>query len=150
MPAFFPEIDIRPEQAEAMAQALFAVARADGEVHEREAALIAELYAAAADAPSSLGALARAPRIDGATLAAQLPSADLRLLFVKTALLLAYTDSELGAGEAKIIGEYAGALGIAPPQLALLTTQVKEYLLSQLAHLQNVEAAAEVAKKLKL
>jgi hypothetical protein len=39
---------------------------------------------------------------------------------------------------------------MAPAQLALLTTQVKEYLLSQLSHLQNVQAAAEVAKKLKL
>jgi hypothetical protein len=73
-----------------------------------------------------------------------------RRLFMKTALLLAYTDSELGTGEAEVIGEYATALEIAPAELALLTTQVKEYLLSQLSHLQNVDAAAEIAKQLKL
>ena len=37
---FFPEIDIREDQAEAIARGLYAVAKADGNVHEREAAMI--------------------------------------------------------------------------------------------------------------
>ena len=73
----------------------------------------------------------------------------MRELFLKTALLVAYTDSVLGDGEAAIINEYASALGIATSDLKVMETQVKEYLLSHLSHLANVDAAAEIARKLK-
>lgn len=150
MPEFFPEVEIGQDQAEAIARGLFAVARADGQVHEREAALIAEFFASAANAASSLGALERAPQIDGETLAQILQTAELRRLFVKSALLVAYVDSTLGEGESKTIRDYAAALGIAGADVDVLETQVKEFLLSQLSHLSNVEAAAEVARRLKV
>src|ERR1041384_6949461 len=96
------EVEIREDQAEAIARGLFAVARADGQVHEREAALIAEFFASATDHAANFGTLERAPAIVGATLAQLLPSAELRELFIKTAYLVAYTDSVLGDGEAQI------------------------------------------------
>lgn len=146
----FPEIEIRKDQAEAIARGLFAVARADGALHDREAALIAEFFASTTDVASDLGSLERAPRIEGPTLALLLPTRELRLLFLKTAILLAYADGTYGAGESKLIGEYAAALEVDSATLALLETQVKEYLLAQLAHVKNTPALAEVAREMKI
>ena len=148
MPDFFPETYIRPDQAQAIAHGLYAVARADGQLHPREGALISEFFASTGVAASELGALERGSGIEPATLAQILPDTALRLLFVKTALLLAYTDNDLSAAESKLIADYAKAFGMSDAEVALLTTQVKEYLIAQLAHLHNVDAAIAVAKKL--
>jgi len=150
MSEFMPPIVIHQEQAEVIAHGLFAVARADGEVHEREAALIREFFASTTGASSDLGALERAPKLEPSTLAQLLTAPDVRRLFIKTALLLALTDSELGPGESQTINDYARACEIPPAELALLQTQVKEYLLSQLSHLKNVDATIEVARELKM
>jgi uncharacterized tellurite resistance protein B-like protein len=147
---FFPEIEIRQEQAEAIARGLFAVAKADGTVHDREAAIIAEFFASTTDMASDLGALERAPAIEPATLKLFLPTADLRRIFVKTAILLAYADSAYGANESKIINDYAAALEVSGKDLALLEQQVKEYLLAQLSGLTNTAAAVAVARELKV
>jgi tellurite resistance protein len=143
-----PEMDVTQSQAEALARGLYAVARADGEVHEREAALIAQLFAEAVDHPSQLGTLARESQVQPAELAVALPRADLRRMFIKTALLLAHLDNVYSPAEAKLVGEFAAAMEIGKADLAELETQAKEYLLSQLSHLTNTAAVAEVAKKL--
>jgi tellurite resistance protein len=145
----FPEIDINQDQAEAIARGLYAVARADGAIHEREAALIAEFFASTTERASDLGALERAPRIEGDALALALPDKDTRSLFLKTALLLAYADGQFGVGESRTISEYAGALGVTEADQRLLEAQVKDYLLASLAHLSNTESVVEVAKELK-
>ena len=150
MPEFFPEVEIRQDQAEAIARGLYAVAKADGTVHDREAAIIAEFYGSTTTTAADLGALERAPAIEAAALAAFLPGAELRQLFLKTAILLAYADSSYGANEMKIINEYAKALSVSAADLTHLELQVKEFLLSQLVHLSNVQATALVAKELKL
>ncbi len=147
---FFPEIDIQKEQAEAIARGLFAVAKADGTVHDREAAIIAEFFSSTTDVVSDLGALERAPAIEPATLRLFLNTPELRSIFVKTAILLAYADSAYGANEAKIINDYAAALEVTGKDLALLEQQVKEFLLSQLSGLTNTAAAVAVAKELKV
>jgi tellurite resistance protein len=150
MPEFFPEIEIRQDQAEAIARGLFAVARADGEVHAREAAMISEFFNATTAHAADLGALERGPRIEPASLALMLPTRDLKRLFLKTAMLLAYADGSYGPGESKAIGDFARALEIQVADLAELEAQVKDYLLSQLSHLANVEEVAKVAKDLKV
>jgi uncharacterized tellurite resistance protein B-like protein len=142
------EIEISQSEAEAIARGLFAVARADGQLHEREAGIIAQFYAEVADSPSQLGALERSPKIEAAALAAALPGKGARHLFLKTAMLLAYVDNAFAPGEAKLIGEYASAMGIAKAELAVLETQAKEFLMGQLSHLHNVDAVVEVSKKL--
>ncbi len=143
------EIEIREDQAEAIARGLYAVAKADGHIHPREAALIAGFYADATDHPADMGALERGEAIDGAHLAAALPGRDLRQLFLKTAILLAYADGSYGVAESKLIGQYAKDLGVGDADMRHLEIQVKEYMLSQLTHLKNTEAVAEVAKELK-
>ncbi|MFT3698740.1 MAG: hypothetical protein QM831_36675 [Kofleriaceae bacterium] len=145
---FFPEIEIRDDQAEAIARGLYAVARADGKVHEREAAMITEFFNSTTDHASHLAALERAPKLEAANLAAALPSPELRQLFVKTAVLLAYVDNKYTDGEAKQIAEYATACGIDKAALGKLEAAVKDYLVGHLSHLQNVHGVADVAKKL--
>jgi len=146
---FFPEIEIRDDQAEAIARGLYVVARADGKVHEREAAMISEFFNSTTDHPSHLGSLERAPKIEPTTLAAILATKDLRRLFLKTATLLAYADGNYTPVEQKAIGEFAKAFGVDAKELATLEQQVRDYMIGQLAHLQNVDAVAEVQKGLK-
>lgn len=146
---FFEEIEIRDDHAEAIARGLFAVARADGEVHAREAAMISEFFTTTNDHASQLASLERQVKLSPEHLAAALPSTALRQLFVKTAILLAHVDNAYSANEAKLISEYASACGIDATQLAQLQASVKDYLLSHLSHLQNVAGVAQVASELK-
>jgi tellurite resistance protein len=147
---FFPEIEVGKEQAEAIARGLYAVAKADGTVHEREAMIIVDLFHETTDSAADLNALERSPAPEPAQLAAQLTGKPLRSMFIKTALLVAYADSAYGAKEKALIDQYARALELSPADVGTLEQQVKEYLVGQLAHLSNVQGAADVARKLKL
>ena len=145
------EFNITADQAEAIARGLISVAKADGNVHEREGALIADFYGAITEKAIDLVALQRTDAVDGAYLAATLSASKaLRSLFIKTAILLAYADGNFSADEGKIIMEYAKALDISEETLDHLEQQVKEFMLSQLSGVRNYEAVAEVAKELKV
>ncbi len=146
MPELFPEIDITPDQAEAISHGLITIAKADGVLHEREAALIADFYGSTMDHPINMAELERAPAVDGAYLAAKLPTAPLRDLFLKTAVLLSWADGNYSKEESKVIAEYAKALGVDDAALVKLEEQVKDFMLSQLSHIKNVDAVAKVAK----
>lgn len=150
MQEFFPEIEIREDHAEAIARGLMAIAKADGEVHPREGAMIEEFFVSVTDRPTDLGRFEHEDAIEPEILAAQLPGDDLRQLFLKTAYLLGYADGNLGKGESELLGKYASAMGVGDDQLAELEQQVKEYMLAQLSHLSNIDAIAEVAKELKV
>jgi tellurite resistance protein len=148
---FFPEISVSAEQAQAIARGLYAVAAVDG-IHEREAALIADFYGATSEDESrpvtSLAELARLGPVSPADLAEALPGDELRQLFVKAALLLAYVDGKVtGAERLKITG-YAKTLGVSIEQQTALEESVRDHLMAPLARLQNTEAVNEVAKKL--
>jgi hypothetical protein len=151
MEEFFPEIEVNALQAEAIARGLFAVAQVDG-VHDRELALIGEVYQAAladeATPGTPLQSLDRAGPLGPKELAPLLTSAPLRELFVKTAFLLAWADGKVSPGERAKIGEFAQALEVAPEAQQRLDAEVKDYLLRPFAGLANIEAAAAVAKKL--
>lgn len=146
---FFPEIDIREDQAEAIARGLYVVARADGKVHEREAAMISEFFNTTTDHPSHLGSLERGAPITAANLAAILNTKDLRTLFLKTAILLAYVDGNYAQSEQKAIAEFAKACDVDAKALTALEHSVKDYMMGHLAHLQNVHSVAEVSKSFK-
>jgi tellurite resistance protein len=143
---FNREIEISEHEAELMARGLYAVARAEGGVHEREEMLIGEFVADTIGGAVSLAALAR----QAAPTAEELKtlSADAGRLFLKTCLLLAYVDGNYHIDEAKVIRAYAAALGLAEAELTEMENGVREYLLSQLVHLKNTDATREVAKKL--
>lgn len=146
MNEFFPEFEVREDQAEAIARGLYAIASADGQVHERELGLISSLL----ERPLDGAALARQPKITAAELAGVLTSIELRGLFVKTAILLAYADGSYGAGESKLINEYCAALGVTDTLRARLELDVKEHMLGELSHLANTAGVAQVAKSFKV
>ena len=146
----FPEVEIGASQAEAIARGLISVAKADGDLHEREGALIAEFYSSVTERVADMSALQKADPVDGEYLAAMLPGADLRRLFLATAILLAYADGNYTGPESKLVGEYGAALGFTEEALNVIEHHVKEYLLSQLTSIRNVDAVTEVAKELKL
>jgi tellurite resistance protein len=145
---FFPEVELSHTAAEAIARGLYAVAKVDG-LHEREAGLIASFWIDAGGS-GSLSDLERGAAIQPRELAAALHTPPERTLFVKTALLLAWADGQVTDAERKSVLEFAGALGVEGAQLEKLEQNVKEYLLSQLAHLLNTEAIRDVARKLKV
>ena len=142
---FAPEIQLSPEQAAAMARGLYAVAHADG-IHEQEAALVAAFWEEAGGSERALSELQHKP-ITSDELAGALSSIELRRLFVKTALLLAFADGQVSKKESELVRDFTAKLGLAD-ELAMLEGQVKDFLLSQLAHIQNTDALTEIAKKL--
>ena len=148
---FFPEIPISEEQAQAIARGLFTVAAVDG-VHEREAALIANFYGGTADGDvnpvTSLAELGRLGPLGPADLASALPGEELRQLFVKAALLLAYVDGKVTAAERAQIEAYGDALGVPVERQAALEESVRDHLMQPLARLANTEAVNKVAKQL--
>ena len=143
---FFPEVKVSSGAAEAIARGLFAVARADG-VHEREAALIASFWMESGGGSGALADLERRPPIDGTALAASLGTDEERHLFMKTAILLAWSDGKVSPEEKKVLADFAHALGL-HAKVTLLEEQVKEFLLGHVAHLKNTEATVAVARKL--
>ena len=148
---FFPEIQVSAMEAEALARGLLGVAKVDG-VHERELALVNEVYQAAiasdASATAPMSSLERAGALEPAELAKLLPEGAMRELFVKTAYLLAWADGNVSPAERAKIGAYATSLGVSGEAQTKLEAGVKDYLLRPLANLANVESAAAVAKKL--
>lgn len=143
---FAPEIQLTPAQAAAIARGLYAVAHADG-VHEQEMNLINLFWKEVGGSEHALGELKSHPAITGDELAGALDSHDLRRLFVKTALLLAFADGQVSSKESVLVRELTAKLGLSG-ELAALEGQVKDFLLSQLAHIHNTEAVLEIAKKL--
>jgi uncharacterized membrane protein YebE (DUF533 family) len=144
---FFPEVDLNREQVEAMARALYAVAKTDG-LHEREAGLIASFWIDAGGGASTLSELERADSPPPSALAGVLTTAQERQLFLKTALLLTWADGKVTDAERAKVNEYAQALGVDAVTLGQLESGVKDYLLGHLVHVQNVDAVRDVAKKL--
>src|SRR6478735_4868550 len=136
---FFPEVDLGHDAAEAIARGLYAVAKCDG-LHEREAGLIASFWIDAGGS-GSLSDLERGAAITPAELAAALHTQPERLMFVKTALLLAWADGSVSAAEPLSVDQAA---------VDKLEASVKDFLLQQLAHLANTDATTAVAKKLKV
>ena len=106
-----------------------------------------DVLRAVARGEHALGELKSHPEITGEELCKALPSGDLRRLFVKTALLLAFADGEVSAKESALVREFTAKLHLGE-ELGVLEGQVKDFLLSQLSHIKNTDAVIEIAKKL--
>ncbi|MFA6957534.1 MAG: hypothetical protein WC538_16805 [Thermoanaerobaculia bacterium] len=148
MDTFFPEIEISDEQAEAITRGLFAVARAEGGVHEKEKALLMGFYADAGGAARSLAALESAADATPEEIAAALTSDALRKVFIKTCILMGWADNSFEGKERELVARYAKALGVGDAELAEHEQAVKSYLISSIVKLSNTDAVVEVAKKL--
>lgn len=150
MDKFFPEVEISADQAEVMARGLFAVARAESGIHEREKTLLMSFYSDVAEGSGSrsLSALEHSPDVSPSEIAAALTSKAHALLFVKTCILMAYADNNYGGKERDVIEGFAKALGLEPEQVGELEQDVKSFLMSSLLRLANTEAVVAVAREL--
>ena len=142
-------VEVSKEEAAVIARGLFALSRVDGH-EEREGILIKSLWldAVGGDQDVDFSAIEKLSDISPADLATALRSPELRRVFLKTALLLAWADGDVSGKERAWIEQTAKALGLAEKELAREDELVRTFLLSQLAHVQNVDAAKQVAKKL--
>jgi len=144
-----PEVSISPEQGEAIAKGLFAVARADGQVHERELFLVKSFFHDAVGGDTGrLGELEAGKDPSAEELARELAGPGLAQVFLQTALLVAWADNQVTPAERALVDRYAQALGVGKEDVDRLEQSVKESLVGQLARLANTEAVTEVAKKL--
>ena len=146
---FFGQTPVSSDQAALIARGLYALSRIDGH-EEREGMLIQSLWMDAMgwDSAVPLRELESAPDITGADLARGLVAPDVRLLFLKTALLRAYADSAVSPKEKAWIDAVAKAFGTDPKEVTRLDELVRTFLLSQLSGIANTDATKEVAKKL--
>ncbi len=118
--SFFPNIPVSASEAGAIARALHSVAACDG-VHPKELALIQAFAADLGDAPTA---------IEPDALAAALPGADVRLLCMKLALLVAHNEGGVSDAERALIGRYASALELHEADVLALEGQVLSELVA--------------------
>jgi len=148
---FFPETFVAEQHAEVLARGLYAVARAEDGVHEREAAMITSFLGESTGGGGlTLSALEKMPDPSPDMVAATFASPELKSLFLKSCILLGYVDGNFGPKERELVDGYAKAMAVGKEQLGGLEQSVKEYLVAQLSHLKNVQAVVEIAKDLKL
>jgi hypothetical protein len=143
-------VDVSHEQAALIARALFSLSRVDGH-EEREGMLIKSFWMEAVGQGSvlDLNAFQHLPDITGAEIARGLPTTELRRMFLKTAVLMTYADGTVSDKEREWLQSVSKDLGI-EAELARTDELVRNLLLSQLSHIENVDALREVTKKLGL
>jgi uncharacterized membrane protein YebE (DUF533 family) len=144
---FFAEETLTFDQVKALAHAMLAVARVDG-VHDNEMKLVREFYESCSRAGDPrLEDVARG-RFEIEKVRHLFPGPELSKLFVKSLILLAFADGNFAKAEDDLIREYATSLGLSREDVDRLMGATKEFLLSGLAHVQNVDALKQVSKKL--
>jgi tellurite resistance protein len=148
---FFQETEITAGQAEIVARGMLAVARAEGGARKAELELIKSFYSdVAGGGARHLASLEQAPDLTPEVAATAVTSEPVARLFLKSCILAGYADGEYTAEERAIVEKYAKALHVDAETLAKLEQSVKEYLVSHLAGLSNVDATRAIARKLKL
>jgi uncharacterized membrane protein YebE (DUF533 family) len=148
---FFQETDITAGQAEIIARGMLAVARAEGGVRKAELELVKGFYSEVSGGGARhLASLEQAPDLTPEVAAAALTSETLAKLFLKSCILAGYADGTYTKEERAAVEGFAKALKVDGNVLAELEQSVKEFLVSHLAGLSNVEATVAVARKLKI
>lgn len=145
---FFPEVMITDEEGALIARGLLAVARADGNLHDREITLVQGFLGESGGSANALNAAAKEADIEADVLAAGLTRETIGMLFVKSCILLAYADGVYAPAEKAKIEAYAAALDISGEAISELEQSVREFLLGQLNHVQDTAAVVQVAKEL--
>jgi hypothetical protein len=143
------EVPLSHEQAALFARALYSLSRVDGH-EEREGMLIKSFWMDVVGDGSilDLKSFEHMPDVTGEDLARGLPTKEQRQMFMKTAVMLTYADGTVSDKEKQWIGEVGKVLGLSEQDITRIDELVRTYLLSQLSHLQNVDALKDIAKDL--
>jgi uncharacterized membrane protein YebE (DUF533 family) len=148
---FFQETEITAGQAEIIARGMLAIARAEGGVRKAELELVKGFYSEVTGGGARhLASLEQAPDLTPEVAATAMSSETLAKLFLKSCILAGYADGTYTPQERAVVDSYAKALKVGQDVLAELEQSVKEYLVSHLAGLANVEATVAIARKLKV
>lgn len=144
---FFPEQDLSFEQVKGLTRAMLTVARVDG-IHDNEMKLIREFYEGCTRAGDPRLEEVASGRFEPEEARTLFSKPDEAQMFVKGLILLAFADGHYAKAEDELIRVYARALQLGDPDVDRLTEATKEYLLAGLAHVQNVDALKQVARRL--
>jgi hypothetical protein len=144
---FFPEQDLTFEQVKALTRAMLTLARVDG-VHDNEMKLVREFYESCTRAGDPRLEDIATGRLEPDQAKGLFNTPELARMFVKSLILLAFADGHYAKAEDEMIRSYAGAVGLQRGDVDRLLEATKEYLLTGLTHVQNLDALKEVSKKL--
>lgn len=145
--SFFAEQNLTFEHVKCLTTGMFAVAKVDG-VHDREMALIREFYESCARTgdPRLEDVVRQSFDVEDARRLFE--GNEMARLFVKSLILLAFADGSYAREEDTLIRSIAAQLGLDDAAVNGLHQSTKEFLLSSLAHVQNLDALKEVARRL--
>ena len=145
---FFNEFELTFEHVKVLTHAMFAVARVDG-VHDREMTMIRQFYGSCARQgdPTLEDVVGNSSDSD---VGALFDTEHASRMFVKSLILLAFADGKYASAEDALIREYAKMVSLTSEDVDQLHEATKDYLLSSLAHIHNVEALADVARRLEM
>jgi hypothetical protein len=144
---FFSAQDLNFEQVKCLTHALMALAKVDG-VHDNEMKLIREFYESCSREGDPRLEEVAGGRYDPARAKPLFETEELKALYIKSLILLAFADGVYAQEEDDLIHEYASAIDVSKDQVASLSEATKEFLLGSLAHVQNIDALKEVKKRL--
>lgn len=147
--SFFREQELTFDHVKSITRGMHALAKVDG-LHERELSLIREFYDSCARAGDPSVDEIVSSGFDIAEAKRLFATRELALLFVKNMMLLAFADGTYGRDEDTSIRSWAKELGLGADDVTGLHEATKEFLLGSLAHVENVAALRDVAKKLDL
>ncbi len=147
IPEFFSQQDLDFEQVKCLTHALMALAKVDG-IHDNEMQLIRQFYDSCSRAGDPRLEEFAGGKFDPSRAKSLFDTDELRALYVKSLILLAFADGVYAQEEDDLIHQYAEAIGVGRDEVAQLSEATKEYLLSSLAHVQNLDALKEVKKRL--
>ena len=138
---FFPSVVISHGEAELIAQAMLTVARADGDIHDHELAMLASFYVEfiGGDA-EEIKRFATEPNLETQIAALGIKTDMVAKLLLKTCILCAYADGEYHEEEKKVIDSFAEALRIDKDTVDALEAGVKEFVVSEMTRLHSRSA----------
>jgi uncharacterized membrane protein YebE (DUF533 family) len=132
-----------------LVRALHDLAETDG-VHEAERILLRAFYDQCqgdAHALSSFEDLVRSP-FDPAGAVEMFRDDAQKAVLLHSCFLLAYADGSCSAGERAKIQAFGTALGVSGQDMASLEDAVRDWLMQEIAQIENVDALTEVAREL--
>lgn len=147
IPEFFSQQDLDFQQVRCLTHALMALAKVDG-IHDNEMQLIRQFYDSCSRAGDPRLEDFAGGKFDPNTAKDLFATPELRALYVKSLILLAFADGVYAQEEDDLIHQYAAAVGVSRDEVAQLSEATKDYLFSSLAHVQNIDALKEVKKRL--
>lgn len=149
MQSFFDKVELGLNQVQVITRGMYAVAQCDG-VHQTELVLLKEFYEACRADVNGLASFDDVIKTPFEATDAKdiLSSKELRAVFLKSCLLLAYADGLFSDGERERVKSFAKALEITDAERADLEDHVRDHLIQQIAQIKNMDALREVAKTL--